>query len=89
MLGRLPRLMPLCPMQVLDSHGTKNQHLRKGEKIIKRRPGHRIKNKEDRIEELKKIASETVDIRGIGFYSLGSVRKNLNKNQLVLMFMKI
>ena len=33
--------------------------------------------KEERIEELKKIALETVDIRGIGFYSLGSHRKNL------------
>ena len=47
MLGRLPRLMPLCPMQVLDSHETKNQHLHKEEKTIKRRPGHHIKNKED------------------------------------------
>ncbi len=33
--------------------------------------------KEERIEELKKIALETVDIKGIGFYSLGSHRKNL------------
>jgi len=31
--------------------------------------------KEQRIEELKKIAKETVDIRGIGYYSLGSHRK--------------
>ena len=38
-------------------------------------------NKEDRIEELKKIASETVDIRGIGFYSLGSHRKNISEDQ--------
>jgi len=38
--------------------------------------------KEERIEELKKIASETVDIEGIGFYSLGAYRKNLTDNQL-------
>ena len=35
-------------------------------------------SKEDRIKELKKIAKDTVDIIGIGFYSLGSHRKNLN-----------
>ena len=35
-------------------------------------------SKEERIEELKKIAKDTVDIRGIGFYSLGSHRKNLS-----------
>ena len=34
--------------------------------------------KEERIEELKKIALDTVDIKGIGFYSLGSHRKNLS-----------
>ena len=38
--------------------------------------------KEQRIEKLKEIAKETVDITGIGFYSLGSHRKNLNKDQL-------
>ena len=38
-------------------------------------------SKEDKINELKKIAKETVDIRGIGFYTLGSYRKNLNENQ--------
>ena len=38
--------------------------------------------KDQRIEELKEIAKETVDIRGIGFYSLGSYRKNLSKDQL-------
>ena len=38
-------------------------------------------SKEDKMSQLKQIAKETVDIRGIGFYSLGSVRKNLNKNQ--------
>ena len=35
-------------------------------------------SKEERIEELKKIARDTVDIRGIGFYSLGSHRKGLS-----------
>ena len=38
-------------------------------------------SKDDKMNELKLIAKETVDIRGIGFYSLGSVRKNLNENQ--------
>ena len=35
-------------------------------------------SKEKKIEELKTIARETVDIKGIGFYTLGSVRKTLN-----------
>ena len=39
-------------------------------------------SKEERIEELKQIARDTVDIDGIGLYSLGSRRKDLNKNQL-------
>ena len=38
-------------------------------------------SKEDKINELKSIAKDTVDIRGVGFYSLGSARKNLDKNQ--------
>ena len=38
-------------------------------------------SKEDKINELKIIAKETVDIRGVGFYSLGSVRKNLNEKE--------
>ena len=37
--------------------------------------------KEERIEKLKEIAKETVDIRGIGLYSLGSFRKSLNNEQ--------
>ena len=37
--------------------------------------------KEEKIIQLKIIAKETVDIRGVGFYSLGSARKNLNDNQ--------
>ena len=38
-------------------------------------------SKEERMEELKKIALETVDIRGIGFYSLGSYRKTATQEQ--------
>tara|TARA_Y200000002_G_scaffold358725_1_gene342410 strand:- start:236 stop:829 length:594 start_codon:yes stop_codon:yes gene_type:complete len=38
--------------------------------------------KDERIEQLKQIAKETVDIAGIGYYSLGSHRKSLNKEQL-------
>ncbi len=38
-------------------------------------------SKEDKIIELKSIAKETVDIKGVGFYSLGSVRKNMNENE--------
>jgi len=39
-------------------------------------------SKEEKIEKLKSIARETVDINGVGFYSLGSARKNLNSNQI-------
>ena len=38
-------------------------------------------SKEEKMSGLKIIAKETVDIRGIGFYSLGSARKVLNENQ--------
>ena len=38
-------------------------------------------SKEEKIKKLKSIAKETVDIRGIGFYSLGSTRKNLDSSQ--------
>ena len=38
--------------------------------------------KEQRIDKLKEIAKETVDIKGIGFYSLGAYRKDLSKDQL-------
>ena len=38
-------------------------------------------SKEKKMDELKSIAKETVDIRGIGFYTLGSVRKTLNDDQ--------
>ena len=37
--------------------------------------------KDEKIDKLKIIAEETVDIRGIGFYTLGSIRKNLNGDQ--------
>ena len=38
-------------------------------------------SKEEKTNGLKIIAKETVDIIGVGFYSLGSARKNLNDNQ--------
>ena len=38
--------------------------------------------KEERIVKLKEIAKDTVDITGIGFYSLGKHRKNLSNEQL-------
>jgi len=38
-------------------------------------------SKEEKINQLKVIAKETVDIKGVGFYSLGSVRKNLDDKQ--------
>ena len=37
-------------------------------------------SKEKKINKLKIIAKETVDIKGIGFYTLGSTRKNLNED---------
>ena len=39
-------------------------------------------SKNEKINKLKIIAKETVDIRGVGFYSLGSVRKILDEKQL-------
>ncbi len=38
-------------------------------------------SKEKKMQELKKIAKDTVDIKGIGYYTLGSARKNLNEDQ--------
>ena len=35
-------------------------------------------SKEEKIKKLKLIAKETVDIKGIGFYTLGAKRKSLN-----------
>jgi phospholipid transport system substrate-binding protein len=37
--------------------------------------------KEEKIEKLKSIAKDTVDIKGIGFYTLGAARKNLNDDE--------
>jgi len=38
-------------------------------------------SRKEKMNGLKIIAKETVDIRGVGFYSLGSTRKVLNENQ--------
>ena len=38
-------------------------------------------SKNEKIEKLKIIAKETVDIRGIGFYTLGKKRKSLNEKE--------
>jgi len=38
-------------------------------------------SKEKKMLELQKIAKDTVDIKGIGFYTLGSIRKNLKEDQ--------
>jgi len=38
-------------------------------------------SKEEKILKLKTIAKETVDITGIGFYTLGSYRKNITDDQ--------
>ena len=37
--------------------------------------------REQKIEKLKSIAEKTVDIRGIGYYSLGAHRNNLSDDQ--------
>ena len=37
--------------------------------------------KKEKIEKLKAIAKETVDIKGIGFYTLGKKRKSLNEKE--------
>ena len=39
--------------------------------------------KDERIQELKNIAIETVDIEGISLYSLGSYRKTITDDQLL------
>ena len=43
-------------------------------------------SQEEKINNLKLIAKETVDIKGVGFYSLGSARKNLNEQQKIQYF---
>ena len=40
-------------------------------------------SKEERMEKLKDIARDTVDIKGIGFYSLGAYKKNLTQEQKI------
>ena len=40
-------------------------------------------DKSKKIDELKLIAEETVDIKGIGFYTLGAARKTLNEEQKI------
>ena len=40
-------------------------------------------SKEEKIKKLKLIAKETVDIKGVGFYSLGPARKSLNNDQKI------
>ena len=39
-------------------------------------------SKVEKIDKLKIIAEETVDIKGIGFYTLGPIRKNLDDSQI-------
>ena len=39
-------------------------------------------SKIEKINELKVIAKETVDIEGIGFYTLGNYRKDMNEDEL-------
>ena len=38
-------------------------------------------SKDQKISELKSIAKDTVDILGVGYYSLGTIRRNLNDQQ--------
>ena len=45
--------------------------------------------KEKKIKDLQIIAKETVDIRGIGFYTLGATRKTLNEDDLTNISKKI
>ena len=39
-------------------------------------------SKEEKIEKLKQIASETVDISGIGSYTLGAYRKSISDDEI-------
>jgi len=39
-------------------------------------------SREEKIQKLKDIASETVDIKGIGFYTLGAYRKSISEKQI-------
>jgi phospholipid transport system substrate-binding protein len=40
-------------------------------------------SKEEKIKKLKEIASETVDLDGIGRYTLGAYRKNITEEQIL------
>jgi len=40
-------------------------------------------SKKEKIDELKVIAKETVDIKGVGYYSLGPVRKTLDDKKKI------
>ena len=39
-------------------------------------------SKEEKMTKLREIANETVDIKGIGFYTLGAYRKNISDDQI-------
>ena len=39
-------------------------------------------SKKEKIKKLKEIASETVDIKGIGYYTLGAYRKNISDDEI-------
>ena len=48
-------------------------------------------SREEKIKQLQLIAKDTVDIKGIGYYTLGSKRKNLNpedKEKYIILFEK-
>ena len=45
--------------------------------------------KDQKIEKLKAIAAETVDIKGIGMYTLGAYRRTLNEDQKEKIYSKI
>ena len=46
-------------------------------------------SKEKKINKLKLIAKETVDIKGIGFYTLGSARKSLDESNRKFIFISL
>jgi len=39
--------------------------------------------KKEKIKKLEEIASETVDVKGIGYYTLRAYRKNISNNELI------
>ncbi len=40
-------------------------------------------SKDEKIQKLKEIAKETVDIKGIGLYTLGPIRKSLSEDEKI------